>query len=93
MTIAELDRWAIQRDWNVQRLHWLQVHLQRYKVVPSSPDRCRAEVTVAVQAAGGASNVPMRGLQLLRLYDAPLIMRNSADCLGVPGLLVISHPK
>jgi len=72
MTIAELERWAIQRDWNVQRLHWLQVHLQRYTVVPSSPDLCRAEVTVAVQAAGGASNVPMRGLQLLPRYTTHL---------------------
>jgi len=27
MTVAELERWAIQRDWNVKRLHWLHVHL------------------------------------------------------------------
>jgi predicted nucleic acid-binding protein len=53
MTVAELERWAIQRNWNAQRLQWLHLHLRRYTVVPSSPDLCRAwaEVTVAAKAA------------------------------------------
>lgn len=54
MTVAELERWAIQHRWNPQRLHWLHLYLGRFTIVPSSPDLCRqwAEVTVAAQAAG-----------------------------------------
>lgn len=54
MTAAELERWAIQYRWNVQRLDWLHLYLRRFTVVPSSPDLCRqwAEVTVAAQGAG-----------------------------------------
>lgn len=48
MTVAELERWAIQYRWGQQRLHWLHVYLSRFTVVPSSPDPCRkwAEVMV-----------------------------------------------
>ena len=29
MTVAELERWAIQRNWNARRLNWLHLHLRR----------------------------------------------------------------
>lgn len=96
MTVAELERWAIQRDWNVQRLHWLHVHLQRYTIVPSSPALCRswAEVTVAAQAAERRIECADAWIAATALlYDAPLVTHNRADYLGVPGLFVISHPE
>jgi tRNA(fMet)-specific endonuclease VapC len=37
MTVAELERWAIQRRWNPQRLDWMHLYLQQFTVVPSSP--------------------------------------------------------
>jgi predicted nucleic acid-binding protein len=54
MTLAELERWALQYRWGAQRLHWLRMYLHRFTVVPSSPDLCRkwAEAMVAAQAAG-----------------------------------------
>jgi predicted nucleic acid-binding protein len=41
MTVAELERWAIQYRWNEHRVHWLHSYLSRFTVVPSSPDPCR----------------------------------------------------
>jgi predicted nucleic acid-binding protein len=54
MTVAELERWALQCRWSAQRLQWLRLYLHRFTVVPSSPDLCRkwAEVMTAAQAAG-----------------------------------------
>jgi predicted nucleic acid-binding protein len=34
MTVAELERWALQHGWSAQRLHWLRLYLHRFTVVP-----------------------------------------------------------
>jgi predicted nucleic acid-binding protein len=54
MTVAEIERWVLQHRWGSQRIQSLRAFLQRFTVVPSSPDLCRrwAEVTVMAQAAG-----------------------------------------
>lgn len=64
MTIAELERWAVQYRWSEHRLRWLRIYLSRFTVVPSSPDLCRkwAEVMVAGQAAGRRLDAPTHGL-------------------------------
>jgi predicted nucleic acid-binding protein len=95
MTVAELERWAIQRKWNAQRLYWLHMYLRGLTVVPSSPDLCRrwAEVTVAAQAAGRRIECADAWIAATALlYNAPLMTHNGTDYLGVPGLIVISHP-
>lgn len=95
MTVAELERWAIQRRWNPQRLHWLHLYLRRFTVVPPSPDVCRqwAEVMLAAQAAG--RRIECAGAWIAAtalLYAGPLITHNRADYLGVPDLMLVSHP-
>jgi tRNA(fMet)-specific endonuclease VapC len=95
MTVAELERWALQYKWGTQRLHWLQLYLRPFTVVPSSPDLCRlwAEVMVAAQAAGRRIECADAWIAATALlYDAPLVTHNCADYLGVPGLKIISHP-
>src|SRR5438874_1664609 len=85
MTVAELERWAIQRKWDVQRLHWLRLHFARYTVVPSSPDLCVqwAEVTVAAQAAGRRIECADAWIAATAVvYGAPLVTHNRADYLG-----------
>jgi len=41
MTVAEVERWAIQHRWSEHRVQWLHSYLGRFTVVPSSPDLCR----------------------------------------------------
>lgn len=94
MTVAELERWAIQYRWNAQRLHWLHLYLHRFTVVPSSPDLCRhwAEVTVAAQAAGRRIECADAWIAATALlYSAPMVTHNRTDYLGVPGLTIISY--
>ncbi len=94
MTVAEIERWVLQYRWGSQRIHVLRTFLQRFTVVPSSPDLCRkwAEVTVAAQAAGRrieSADAWIAATALL--HEAPLLTNNRSDYLGVSGLTLISH--
>jgi predicted nucleic acid-binding protein len=96
MTVAEVERWAIQYRWSEHRLHWLHLYLGRFTVVPSSPDLCRkwAEVMVAAQAAGRRIECADAWIAATALlYGAPLVTHNRSDYLGVAGLGVISHAE
>lgn len=95
MTVAELERWTIQRKWTLQRRHWLNLYLRRFTVVPSSPDLCRqwAEVTVTAQAGGRRIECADAWIAATAmLYGAPLVTHNRGDYLGLSGLTLISHP-
>jgi len=94
ITLAELERWALQYRWSARRLQWLRLYLHRFTVVPSSPDLCRkwAEVMTAAQAAGRRIECADAWIAATAvLYDAPLASKNRSDYLGVPGLHLISH--
>ena len=94
MTVAEVERWAIQYLWGQHRLHWLHLYLNRFTVVPSSPDLCRkwAEVMVAAQAAGRRIECADAWIAATAsLYSVPLVTHNRGDYLGVSGLTLISH--
>ena len=96
MTVAEVERWALQYRWSTQRIHWLRLYLQRFTVVPSSPDLCLkwAEVMVVARAAGRrieSADAWIAATALL--YGAPLVTHNRSDYLGVPDLTLISHAE
>jgi len=94
MTLAEVERGAIQYHWSEHRLHWLHMYLSRFTVVPSSPDPCRkwAEVMVAAQAAGRRIECADAWIAATALlYGVALVTHNRSDYLGVPGLRLISH--
>jgi predicted nucleic acid-binding protein len=94
MTVAEVERWALQYRWGSQRVHWLRLYFERFTVVPSSPDLCRkwAEVMVAAQAAGRRIETADAWIAATALlYETPLVTHNGSDYLGVPGLKLISH--
>ena len=94
MTVAEVERWAIQNRWGEQRISWLHLYLNRFTVVPSSPDLCLkwAGAMVGAQAAGRRIECADAWIAATALlYAAPLVTHNRNDYLGVPGLTVISH--
>lgn len=94
MTIAEVERWAIQSRWGAQRIHWLHLHLARFTVVPSSPDLCKkwAEVTVGAQMAGRRIECADAWIAATALlYGVPLVTHNHRHYGGVQGLQLISH--
>ena len=54
MTVAELDRWVIQRQWGEERRSWLNRYLEPFVTLPFNRALCTswAEVTVGAQARG-----------------------------------------
>ena len=94
MTLAELERWAIQYNWGPRRIQRLFVFLERFIVIPSSKDLCHkwAEVMVAAQAAGRRIETADAWIAATALLQGvPLVTHNRTDYLGVPGLTIISH--
>ena len=94
MTVAELERWAIQYRWGEHRLHWLHLYLERFTVVPSSPDLCRkgAEVIATAQAGGRRIECADGWIAATALsHGVPLVTHNRNDYLGATGLTLISH--
>ena len=94
MTLAELDRWAIQSKWGPPRREWLRLCLERFVLLPYSRRLCAmwAEVTVAAQARGRRIECADAWIAATALrHDVPLVTHNRSDYLGVPGLRLISH--
>jgi tRNA(fMet)-specific endonuclease VapC len=87
MTVAELDRWAIQSRWGPPRREWLRLYLERFVMLPMW-----AEVTVAAQARGSRIECSDAWIAATALrHDVPLVTHNRSDYLGVPGLKLVSH--
>ncbi len=94
MTLAELDRWAIQSRWGEARRKWLRLYLDPFVVMPYNRGLCTkwAEVTVAAQAAGYRIECADAWIAATALlYDLPLVTHNRSDYRGVAGLKIISH--
>ncbi|MDP2996596.1 MAG: PIN domain-containing protein [Bryobacterales bacterium] len=94
MTLAELDRWALEARWGEARRKRLREYLERFVVLPYDRDLCAkwAEVTVAAQACGRRIDCVDAWIAATALLvGAPLITHNRNDYLGVPGLTLISH--
>jgi predicted nucleic acid-binding protein len=94
MTVAEMERWMLQYHWGEQRVQLLRTFLQKFTVVPSSPDLCRkwAEVMVSAQAAGRRIEGTDAWIAATAMmHDAAVLTNNRKDYLGVTGLTLISH--
>jgi tRNA(fMet)-specific endonuclease VapC len=94
MTVAELDRWAIQSKWGDARRNWLNRYLEPFVILPFNRALCTkwAEVTVSAQARGYRIECADAWIAATALfYNLPLVTHNRSDYRGVPGLTVISH--
>ena len=94
MTVAELERWALQSHWGVARRGRLNWYLQPYAILPFDRALCTkwAEVMVAAQARGFRIECADAWIAATALlYDLLLVTHNRDDYRGVPGLKIISH--
>jgi tRNA(fMet)-specific endonuclease VapC len=78
MTLAELDRWAIQSKWSDARRNWLHLYLEPFIVMPYNRALCTkwAQVTVAAQANGYRIECADAWIaETALLYDLPPLLR------------------
>jgi len=95
MTLAELERWAIARNWGARKhADLLRLVQKRFAIIESNHALCRqwAQVTEGVKKIGRSiqpSDAWVAATALL--YNAPLVTHNKADFVFVPGLSIISE--
>ena len=93
MTLAELERWPLERDWGQRRKLELAQHLTRYVVLPVSRELCGkwAEVSFAAKRKGRLIQTADAWIRASALhYQVPLITNNPSDYSAVDGLVLLS---
>jgi len=93
MTLAELERWSLERDWGQRRKQELVQHLTRYVVLPVNRELCDkwAEVSFAARRKGRPIQTADAWIAASALYyDVPLITNNRSDYSAVDGLVLLS---
>ena len=93
-TLGEVERWTVERGWPLERGAWMHMYLERYTVVPSSPDLCRrwAEVLAAGEQMGqpvayGDAWIAATAL----LYRVPLLTHSAERYRTIPALQTVSY--
>jgi predicted nucleic acid-binding protein len=92
MSLAELRRWALERNWSERRRRELEDYLARYLVIHSEDQICArwAEATKSARLNGlpiAASDAWIAATALF--LDVPLVTHNGRHYSGVAGLQVI----
>lgn len=92
-TVAEVERWTVERTWTPERSAWMHLYLERYTVVPSSPDLSRrwAEVMAAGEELGQPvtyGNAWIAATALL--YRVPLLTHSPDRYRGIPALEAVT---
>ena len=94
MTLAELDEWAIIRNWGAIRREELAVFLENFSVLYADRELCLkwAEVKAESRRRGRPIETADGWIAATALfYGLPLITHNRSDFEAVDGLEVISE--
>ena len=93
MTLAELERWSLERGWGPRRKLELAEHVSHYAVLPVSRELCVkwAEVAFAAKQRGRPIQTADAWIAASALYyQVPLITNNQSDYSRIDGLTVLS---
>ena len=93
MTLAELERWSLERNWGQRRKLELAQYLTRYTVLPVSRELCGkwAEVSFAAKRKGRPIQTADAWIAASALhYRVPLITNNRGDYSAVDGLTLLA---
>jgi tRNA(fMet)-specific endonuclease VapC len=95
MTLAELEQWAILRNWGQARRDELADFVSnKFVVIDSNEALCRMWAVIRTQARCAGRQIEVADAWIAAtalLYDAPLLTHNAGDFAHVPGLDVITE--
>jgi len=92
MTVAELYRWAEQRNWGQNRCTALEQHLRNFVVYGCNRELCRTWARLMVQAQHSGRRLEFADGWIAAtaiLHGIPLVTHNQRDYEGRPGLQII----
>lgn len=93
MTLAELYRWALVREWGAARIARLEVYLERYTVLPVSAELCKewARIQAHRQRAGRPIASQDAWIAATALHhDMGLVTHNTKDFVSLPELVLVT---
>lgn len=94
MSLAELRRWTLERNWGERRKQELEEYLARYFVIHSEDRMCArwAEAMNTARLNGRPIATSDAWIAATALFlDIPLVTHNRRHYSGVAGLRVISE--
>ena len=94
MSLAELRRWTLERNWSDKRRQELEAYLTRYLILHSDDHMCDrwAQAINSARLRGrpiGPADAWVAATALL--LDVPLVTHNGAHYAAIDGLRVISE--
>lgn len=95
MTLAELERWQLERGWAQFEKNALVDHLTRYTVLPVSREICKkwAEISYLARRKGRPIQTADAWIAACALhYQVPLITNNSSDFAMIDDLHLLTPP-
>lgn len=94
MTVAELDRWTLERNWGEFRRQRMEEHLRDFVVYPYNRQMCRmwAEITDGARRRGNPVGVADAWIAATALlHGMPLVTHNREHFSDIEGLTVVSE--
>ncbi len=96
MTVAELDRWALERNWGRARRARMEESLRNFIVYPFDRALCLKWAEVSDRARRIGRRIECADAWIAAtavLHNIPLVTHNASDYAGVDGLTVISKAQ
>ncbi len=93
MTLAELERWPLERKWGAAKKAQLAQHLIRYTVLPVSRALCSRWAQVAFETRSKGQPIQTADAWIAAsalYYQVPLITNNAADYSMIDGLQILT---
>ena len=94
MTLAELDRWSIERNWGANRKRKMEEHLKNFVIHHSNRELSLKWAEVSHSARRNGRPIQSADAWIAAtaiLHDVALITHNRNDFIGVDGLTIISE--
>jgi predicted nucleic acid-binding protein len=94
MTVAELDRWALERNWGVARQERMAAFLAQFTIILVDRALCRmwAQVTDQCRRQGQPIHAADAWIAATALVlEVPLVTHNRADYAGVAHLQLLPN--
>lgn len=96
MTVAEIDRWALARNWGSARLARLDAFLESFSVVLVDRSMCRTWAGVVERARRNWRPIHTADAWIAATalsLGVPLVTNNRDHFLGVDDLVILPNPE
>ena len=93
MTLAELYRWALEKNWGEGRRRRMEEHLRKLVVYPFNRDLCLKWAQVSVEARRSGRPIQCADAWIAAtavMHGVPLVTHNPGDYEGVSALEVFT---